>query len=65
MAEEGDVAKWLIYAIAVAFVIVLVPILSRIPRSRGKNIIYHAIFLAVAAALLLLVPEEFQDVFFR
>ena len=62
--NEKEMAKWLILSLAVLFVLVLIPILSKIKRTRGKKIIYHLIYVATAVVLLLLVPEEFQDMCF-
>ena len=62
--NEKEMAKWLILSLAVLFVLVLIPILSKIKRTRGKKIIYHLIYVVTAVVLLLLVPEEFQDMCF-
>jgi MFS-type transporter involved in bile tolerance (Atg22 family) len=62
--DEVDMAKWLIFSIAIVCTLVLVPILSRVKRSRGKKLIYHMIFVIISVVLLVLVPESFQDIVF-
>jgi hypothetical protein len=49
------------YAVFIALVCASVPLLHRLPRTKGKNPIFHGAYLAVAAAILLLLPETFQD----
>jgi hypothetical protein len=63
-SEEGTMAKWLILAIAMVGALGLVPILSKVKRTRGKKILYHVIFVGVVTLLLFLVPESFQDIVF-
>jgi hypothetical protein len=63
-SEEGGMAKWLILAIAMVGALGLVPILSKVKRTRGKKILYHVIFVGVVTLLLFLVPESFQDIVF-
>ena len=52
--------KILIYAGAVLCVVVAAPLLHRVPRTRGKQPLWHVLFLAGAAATLLWVPESIQ-----
>mmetsp|Transcript_9523 Transcript_9523/g.15848 ORF Transcript_9523/g.15848 Transcript_9523/m.15848 type:complete len:361 (+) Transcript_9523:132-1214(+) len=62
--EQVEMAKWLIFAIAIGSVLVLVPLLSRVKRTRGTKLLYHVIYVVVATILLVLVPESFQDIVF-
>ena len=55
-----DPDKIIIYAVSILLVIALSPLLSRLPRSRGKNPIYHGIFVVAAGLLLAFLPEEIQ-----
>lgn len=50
--------------IGIGFILLLVPILSRIRRTRGTNAIYHLIYIVTAVCLLLLLPETIQDLAF-
>jgi len=61
---DEEMAKWLIYGISIAVFAVFVPILSKFPRSRGRNIVYHISFVAVAIASITIVPESIQGVIF-
>jgi Na+/melibiose symporter-like transporter len=63
-SEEREMAKWLILAIALVSALGLVPILSRVKRTRGKKLLFHVIFVGVTTLLLFLVPENFQDIVF-
>jgi len=57
--------RWLILVIAAFGVVGMVPLLSRVKRSGGKEIKAHILFVIIAAVLLSpLVPEEFQDIVF-
>lgn len=59
--KEIDGEKVTTYLVATALVVVLTPLLRKVRRSRGKNLIYHALFVAAAVALLLFLPEDIQD----
>ena len=59
--RELDWDKIYTYAALLAFCVLLVPILTRLPRSRGKNVIFHVLYLAFAIACLLLIPGDIQD----
>jgi hypothetical protein len=61
---EEELAKWMIYGIVIAVFAVLIPILSKIKRTRGKNPFYHLIFLGVAIASAFLVPDNIAKVLF-
>eukprot|EP00547_Thalassionema_nitzschioides_P007795 CAMPEP_0194222776 /NCGR_PEP_ID=MMETSP0156-20130528/33740_1 /TAXON_ID=33649 /ORGANISM="Thalassionema nitzschioides, Strain L26-B" /LENGTH=359 /DNA_ID=CAMNT_0038953703 /DNA_START=63 /DNA_END=1142 /DNA_ORIENTATION=+ len=60
-----EMNRWIIFGIAAVGLAVLVPILSKVKRTRGRSILSHGIFVALACVLLSpLVPEEFQDIVF-
>jgi len=60
MGELLEDPNILIYAAGILAVIVATPICHRIPRTRGVNPVAHAVFFAIAAASLLLVPDYIQ-----
>lgn len=59
---DGD--KIIIYVVSIALLVAFVPILSKLPRTKGKNVICHAVYLGVMAATLFLLPEFIQDEIF-
>jgi len=62
--KEIDGDKVLIYAVSIALAIVAAAFVNKIPRTRGKNPIFHAVFLVASIAILVLLPEEIQDTVF-
>lgn len=46
------------------FVALLIPVLDRIPRSKGKSKISHAIFVLLSISVIVFLPEEISDVVF-
>jgi hypothetical protein len=62
--RELEVEKISLYVGSVAVVAGLSPIMHRIKRTRGRNPIFHVLFLAVFIALLVFVPEWIQDEIF-
>ena len=56
--------QWLVLGVSLAAVLLLIPILSKVKRSRGRNFLNHGIFIVVAIALLMTIPEKFQDMCF-
>lgn len=62
--KEIDGDKILIYVVSIALAIVAAVFINKIPRTRGKNPIFHAIYAAASIALLFLLPEEIQDTVF-
>lgn len=46
------------------FVLLLIPIFNRFPRTRGKNVVSHAVFVGTMAALLMLLPNVIRNVVF-
>jgi receptor expression-enhancing protein 5/6 len=59
--REINTEKLAIYGVSILLVILAVPLLSRLPRTRGKNPIYHGAFLAGGVALLMLLPHDIQN----
>jgi hypothetical protein len=59
--RELSTEKLAIYGISFLLVIILTPLLSRIPRSRGKNPIFHLLYLAAVLTTLFLLPAFIQD----
>jgi hypothetical protein len=66
MSDDNDETgiQWLVLGVSLGAVLLLIPILSKVKRSRGRNILHHGIFVVVAIALLMLIPEKFQDMCF-
>eukprot|EP00560_Eucampia_antarctica_P006070 CAMPEP_0197824882 /NCGR_PEP_ID=MMETSP1437-20131217/2084_1 /TAXON_ID=49252 ORGANISM="Eucampia antarctica, Strain CCMP1452" /NCGR_SAMPLE_ID=MMETSP1437 /ASSEMBLY_ACC=CAM_ASM_001096 /LENGTH=347 /DNA_ID=CAMNT_0043424687 /DNA_START=140 /DNA_END=1183 /DNA_ORIENTATION=- len=68
MEESNMEESWLeesaIILGLLAFWCSLIPILDRFPRSRGKNIVSHGVFVVVMAVLLFFLPAVIQDVVF-
>jgi hypothetical protein len=64
-SDAAILPSWPIAGIAlIAFGLLLVPILSKVPRSRGTNVLYHVVYIIVAVSVLLLLPETIQDLCF-
>jgi hypothetical protein len=61
-AIDGD--KLLIYGVSVLLLVASVPFLSKLPRNRGKNVIFHAVYVGAAVATLILLPEAIQKEIF-
>jgi len=53
--------KILVYAGLILALAVSTPLLHRLKRSRGRNILWHVLFLVGAVAVLVLVPASIQD----
>jgi fumarate reductase subunit D len=62
--KEIDGEKLIIYGVSVLLAVVSVALLNRVSRSRGKNPVFHGIFVAGAAATLIFLPEAIQDEIF-
>jgi hypothetical protein len=62
--RELPAENWMLYGITLAVVCVGTPLLHKVPRSQGKQPLFHILFLVAAAALLLLVPSWVQDELF-
>lgn len=61
--------KILIYAVIILSLVILVSLFhkyvtSRQPRSRGRNVIYHILYLIAMVAALLFTPDAIQDEIF-
>ncbi len=59
--KEIDGDKLIIYVVCILVLVTSVPFLSKLPRSRGKNIFFHGIYISVAATALFFLPEFIQD----
>jgi hypothetical protein len=59
--RELDKGKILIYLISLVAVVAVAPLLEKCPRTRGKNIVFHGIFVGSAIVFLLLVPNGIQN----
>jgi len=64
MEDEEKMARWAVYTICILAIGTLIPILSKVKRSRGKVWYYHLIFLASAVASVFLVPASIQNALF-
>eukprot|EP00543_Licmophora_paradoxa_P007492 CAMPEP_0202449048 /NCGR_PEP_ID=MMETSP1360-20130828/7823_1 /ASSEMBLY_ACC=CAM_ASM_000848 /TAXON_ID=515479 /ORGANISM="Licmophora paradoxa, Strain CCMP2313" /LENGTH=359 /DNA_ID=CAMNT_0049066859 /DNA_START=32 /DNA_END=1111 /DNA_ORIENTATION=+ len=64
ITTEDDLAKWVVYLVVIAVFAVTIPILSKVPRSRGKNLAYHGIFFVIALLACIFVPDEIQESLF-
>ncbi|KAI2507154.1 hypothetical protein MHU86_7220 [Fragilaria crotonensis] len=64
MSQDEGTERWWILGISLLAVLLLIPILSRVKRSRGRNVLHHGIFIISASALLLLLPDTIQDICF-
>ena len=56
--------KLVLYGVTVAVVCALTPFLGKIPRKFGRQPLVHVAYLALAVAMIFLVPEWVQDDFF-
>jgi TB2/DP1, HVA22 family len=59
-----DSDKLLIYSASTLLLVLSVPLLSKLPRSRGKKPLFHIAFLVVAIASLIILPSAVQDEIF-
>ena len=59
--KEIDWERIVNYGVLIGVVCASVPMLSRLPRTRGKNAVFHGLYIAVAIAMLILIPEDFQE----
>lgn len=62
--KEIDGDKVLTYAVSIALAIVAAVFINKIPRNRGKNPIFHALFVVASVLILVFLPEEIQDTVF-
>jgi TB2/DP1, HVA22 family len=61
--------KILIYVVSILSLIILVPLFhkyvtSRQPRSRGRKVLYHVLYLVVMIAALIFIPNAIQSEIF-
>jgi hypothetical protein len=62
--REIDTDKLVIYGVSILLVVAMIPVFSRLPRTRGKNTIYHIVYVAGAGTILALLPEDIQEEIF-
>jgi hypothetical protein len=62
--REIPTEKLAIYGVSVLLVGLLVPLLARLPRSRGKNPIFHVAYAAAVIATIVFLPGFIQDEIF-
>jgi len=62
---SSDEANLIHYAIAFLLFASCIPILAKVPRTRGKNITSHVVFGVLSIASVTVVPESMQDVVFN
>lgn len=62
--KEIDGDKLIIYLVSVLLAVASVALLNKVKRSRGKNPIFHGIFVAGSVATLFLLPDAIQDEIF-
>ena len=62
--KKLDPEKLIIYCVSILVVAVSAPFIRKVPRSQGKNPLFHGIFLAAAVAVLVFVPGFVQDEIF-
>jgi len=53
-----------VYGGSIALVVLLTPFLQKMERTRGKTLWIHIVYAAVASAVLLLVPDTYQNLVF-
>ena len=59
--RELDGDKIMLYGITVLVAVVMTPFLHKIPRSKGKNLIFQGVYLVFVMAMIAFVPEWVQD----
>lgn len=59
-----DTDKLLIYGVSIALLVLSVPFLSKLPRSRGRKPLLHVAFIGGAVTCLILLPSVIQDEIF-
>ena len=64
LISEQEVPKWAIYTVSIGVFALLIPILAKVKRTRGRNPFYHLIFLGAAIFSFFFVPESIQNVLF-
>jgi hypothetical protein len=62
--RELEGGKIIIYAVALAAVVALAPILDKFPRTRGKNLVNQGIFLVCAILSIAFIPDYIQHEIF-
>lgn len=59
-----DSDKIIIYVLSVLLLVASVPFLSKLPRSRGKNVVFHLGYITAAVTILIVLPESIQTEIF-
>ena len=59
--KEIDWERVVNYAVLIGLLCAAVPILHRLPRSRGKNLLFHAGYFLAAGLTLLFLPADIQE----
>ena len=59
-----DEEKIGIYLASILLLALLTPLLSKLPRTRGKNPLFHVAYAVAVIAMLMLLPEFIQDEIF-
>ena len=59
--KEIDWDKIITYLVSIALVCVATPFIDKFQRTRGKNIVYHVVYVVVAFALLFFLPDDIQN----
>jgi hypothetical protein len=62
--RELEGGKVIIYLVAFIAVIAIAPILEKFPRSKGKNILYHGIFVISTILSIAFIPDYIQNEIF-
>lgn len=58
--RELNHEKIITYVVSILLVIATVPLLSKLPRTRGKNPIFHFVFVVAAGLILAFLPDDIQ-----
>lgn len=59
--KELPLDKIAFYGASVAAVFFLTPLLHKVPRSGGTNILYHVVYIALVVAAVMFLPEWLQE----
>ena len=59
--REIPTDKIMLYGITVVVAVAMTPLLHRIPRTKGKNLLFQALYVIFVTIMLFFVPEWVQD----
>jgi receptor expression-enhancing protein 5/6 len=62
--EEDQMERWIVITVVILVLASLIPILSKVKRSRGRNPLLHLFFFAIAITSVFLVPTQIQNALF-